>query len=112
MTSVPQHNPNPPCPACGSAEVFGIVHDVNAPPDFVSTQGWMRYDGVCDIRPDKWECTDCDFRWYARTDVERDLDMLTWQLSQLDADIPRDRLQERLTELRKKISTLARPVSQ
>lgn len=100
--------PNPPCPSCNSAEVFEIVHDQAAAPEMVSTQSWVHYEGVCDIHPDKWKCGECDFRWYPRKTVERDLDLLTWQLNQELEDGAKEAIQARISVLRKVITILAK----
>lgn len=102
------NSPHPACPKCGSAEVFEIVHDQAHAPEIVSTQSWVFYEGACDINPDKWKCGDCDFRWYPRKIVERDLDLLTWQLEDQGNEKAKTAIRERLTSLRKMISILAR----
>jgi hypothetical protein len=99
--------PNPPCPSCKSTEVYEIVHDQAEAPEVVSTQSWVHYEGVCDIHPDKWKCGECAFRWYPRDIVERDLDLLTWQLNQELEDGVEEDIQARISVLRKVITTLA-----
>ena len=102
--------PNPPCPKCASADVFEIVHDQAAAPEMVSTKSWVHYEGVCDIHPEKWKCGECEFRWYPRDIVERDLDLLTWQLDQEESEAAKTAIRERLSTLRKVITILANAV--
>ena len=106
MTSSPC--PNPPCPKCASTEVYEIVHDQAAAPEQVSTQSWVLYEGVCDIHPDKWKCGECDFRWYPRDIVERDLDLLTWHKDQIEDQQIKTAIANRISELRTVITILAK----
>lgn len=104
-------NPNPSCPACGSPSVLELVYDAETEPEQKRSNGWQLLQGSCDVRPDRWQCSDCDFSWYPRALVEQDLDLLTWQIAQPEQEIPIDLLKERLSSLRKMISTLANPVA-
>lgn len=109
MASGEADNPNPPCPACGSSRVYELTYSADAEPGSSIADGWNLLEGACDVRPDRWFCDSCDFRWYPRKQVEQDLDMLTWQIARPDGDTPVDILRERLAELRGMISILARP---
>ena len=105
----PSESPNPPCPSCQSKEVFEIVHDMADAPEAASTKSWVHYEGICDVHPDKWKCGDCDFRWYPRDIVERDLDLLTWQLDHEEDEAVKTSIRNRLSVLRTVITVLANP---
>jgi len=107
MANPVEHSPHPPCPQCQSERVFRIQHDASAPADFYATQGWVIRDGVCDVRPERWTCNECDFRWYPRKDIERDLDYLHWQLSEVLDQFARDHMQDRIKDLRIMITLVA-----
>lgn len=100
-------NPNPPCPKCKSKEVFEIVHELTDTPEERSSESWVHSDGICDVHPDKWKCGDCDFRWYSRGIVERDLDLLTWQLDHEEDDKIKEALRNRIADLRTVITIVA-----
>ncbi len=110
MTSEPAENPNPGCPAYGAAEVCELQYSLNTQPGETRQSGWIMLEGICDVRPDRWICASCNFRWYPRKEVEQDLDLLTWQIARPDADTPVVLLHDRLQELREMIGVLAYPV--
>lgn len=63
--------------------------------------------GICDVRPDRWSCVKCEFRWYPRKEIERDLDLLTWEVSRVEDSAVRERMLERLSDLRTMITVVA-----
>ena len=101
-------SPHPLCPECGANKSHEIVR-VAAPESQTQApeEDWLHFEEICDIHPDKWFCGDCGLKWYDRAIVERDLDLLTWQLKHQHNEHSKQAMRQRLSQLRELITILA-----